>query len=115
MDLRLNTRVDGASAVVSVGGEIDNFTAPQLWDALVAVFDAGAQLGVVDLSETDFLDSSALGVLVGVSKRLIGTSSSLLIVCPKPHLRRLFEISHLDEVIGVFDSLDAATAQQRGA
>ena len=112
MDLRLVTRVTGDSTVVAVGGEIDNFTAPQLWDAL---FDAGAMHAVVDLSQTDFLDSSALGVLVGISKRQQGAGGRLSIVCPKPHLRRIFDISHLDDVIPVYDTLEAATEQSRPA
>jgi anti-sigma B factor antagonist len=115
MDLRLNSYVEGACVVVSVAGEIDNYTAPLLWDAMVDAFDAAPRAGIVDLSETDFLDSSALGVLVGISKRQQGNGAGLTIVCPKPHLRRLFQISRLDEVIPVCDTLEAAVANsQRG-
>ena len=115
MELRLNTRTAGESTVVAVGGEVDNSTAPQLWDALVQAFDGGAAIGIVDLSETEFLDSSGLGVLVGIGKRQAGTGSVLHVVCPRPQLRKLFEISHLDEVIPLFDSVDDAARSARSA
>jgi anti-sigma B factor antagonist len=108
MDLQLATRIerDGA-AVVSVRGEVDNDTAPQLRDALSAAFGGGASRVVVDLTETDFLDSSGLGALVGVSKQN-ADRGPLVLVCPKPNLRKLFEISRLDEVLPVHDTLAAA-------
>jgi anti-sigma B factor antagonist len=111
MHLRLVTReVDGAT-VVGVGGEIDNYTAPQLRDALSEALDGGATRLVVDLTDTDFLDSSALGVLVGVSKLRSPAGHSVVIACPNPQLRRLFQISRLDEVIRVCDSVDTAVVQ----
>jgi anti-sigma B factor antagonist len=110
MDLRLETRTEGDSTVVGVGGEVDNYTAPQLWDALIAAFDEGAQIGIIDLTDTDFLDSSGLGVLVGMSKRQAANGGSLRVVCPKRQLRKLFAISHLDELIPVFDTLEGAAS-----
>ena len=111
MDLQLSTQDerDGA-VVVSVRGDIDNDTAPQLRDALSAAFGNGASCVVVDLSETDFLDSSGLGALVGASKQN-ADRGPLLVVCPKPHLRKLFAISRLDEVLPVHDSLPDALAR----
>jgi anti-sigma B factor antagonist len=108
MDLQLDTRRDGDTVVVGVQGEIDNFSAPQLRAALAEAFERGARLTVVDLTATDFLDSSALGALVGVTKQQQGTDGKLVVVCPKPHLRKIFEIAHLDEVIGVYDDLATA-------
>jgi anti-sigma B factor antagonist len=108
MDLQLTTRhLDGAT-VVGVAGEIDNYTAPELRDALIAAFEAGARVVVVDLSDTAFLDSSALGALVGIEKRQQGTGSELRVACPTPRLRKLFDISRLDEVIRVADSVAEA-------
>ncbi len=51
--------------VVAVRGEIDLFTAPELKKTLADAIENGAARVVVDLSETTFLDSTALGVLIG--------------------------------------------------
>ena len=108
MDLQLTTRREGAdSAVVAVSGDIDNDTAPQLREALVNAFSGGAKRVVVDLSTTDFLDSSGLGALVGVSKEY-ARDGELVLVCPRPQLRKLFHISRLDEVLAVHDDLGTA-------
>lgn len=106
---RLESSPDGAT-VVEVTGDIDNFTAPQLRDELLAAQAAGARVIVVDLTPTDFLDSSALGALVGVERALGASGAVLRIVCPKPHLRRVFEITRMTEVLPLYDSVEAATA-----
>lgn len=108
MHLQLTRRDEGAgTTVVEVGGEIDNDTAPQLRMALSGAFHDGATRVVVDLSATNFLDSSGLGALVGVNKEY-GDRASLVLVCPKPQLRKLFEISRLDEVLTVHGDLATA-------
>jgi anti-sigma B factor antagonist len=107
MYLDLASRREGDTAVVSVGGEVDNDTAPELREALSAAFADGARRVVVDLSGTDFLDSSGLGALVGVSKAN-AAQGTLVLVCPKPQLRKIFQISRLDEVLAVHPDLDSA-------
>jgi anti-sigma B factor antagonist len=110
MDLQLATRHEGDHAVVvSVRGEVDNDTAPQLREALSAARGDGARRVVVDLSETDFLDSSGLGALVGASKEQ-AERTPLVLVCPKENLRKLFEISRLDEVLQIYPNLPTALA-----
>jgi len=107
MDLQLATRREGDAAVVSVGGDVDNDTAPQLRQAIGTAFNDGADRVVVDLTETDFLDSSGLGALVGASKEHVG---ELVLVCPRPQLRTLFEISRLTEVFEIYDDVASALA-----
>jgi anti-sigma B factor antagonist len=108
MELQVSARREGADAtVVAVRGDIDNDSAPALREALVAAFAAGAKRVVVDLTTTDFLDSSGLGALVGVSKEY-ARDGELVLVCPRPQLRKLFKISRLDEVLAVHPDLESA-------
>ena len=57
-------------AVVHVHGEIDLYTAPQLWETLDAAIAGTPHELVIDLSDVTFLDSSGLAVLVRAHKRL---------------------------------------------
>ena len=107
MDLQLATRREGDAAVISVGGDVDNDTAPQLREAIATAFTGGARRVVVDLSATDFLDSSGLGALVGASKEHSG-EGELTLVCPRPQLRKLFEISRLNEIFEIHDDVASA-------
>ncbi len=62
--------IDAERHVVAVRGEIDLFTAPELKQVLAESIEAGRNRIIVDLTETTFLDSTALGVLIGAVKRL---------------------------------------------
>ncbi len=108
MDLRTDT-VRGTVTVVTVDGDVDMSTAPELEERLIGLSDGGALNLVVDLTEVDFLDSSALGVLVGVHKRVTAAGGTIRLVCGHPRIERIFAITRLTEVIPVFESLDAAT------
>src|SRR5689334_11709754 len=106
--------VDNAS-IVTLRGEIDAFSAPSLRDDLrQLVEDAGALVVVVDLEAVTFLDSSALGALVGVFRRLRERDGRLLIVQPRTAAGRIFELTGLDAVLDLFAdravALSAASA-----
>lgn len=90
--------LDDTTHLVSIGGEADLHAASELRAALVGAIDAGALTVIVDLSETTFIDSSALGVLVGALKRLRPSGGQLSLVIADPNVRRIFEITLLDRV-----------------
>lgn len=100
-------------AVVAVTGQADLHTAPELRAALADAVDSGAPTLIVDLSETTFIDSMTLGVLLGALKRVTAAGGRLGIVCPDRHVRRVFEITSLDRVLALFATLDEAIAGVR--
>ena len=94
--------------VVAVAGEVDIFTAPELKRAIAAAIDGGARAVVVDLTETRFLDSTALGVLIGAVKRLRPLDGRLLIVNTEPSTAKTFEITGLDQIFTIVGTRDEA-------
>ena len=96
--------------VVAVNGEIDRWTAPRLREELVTLIGDGVSRVVVDLDQVDFLDSTALGVMVGAHKRLVAAGGGLLLVCSKPRILRVLEVTGLDRVLALHDSVGAAVA-----
>lgn len=109
MDLSLQTHEAGAWTVVSVGGEIDVYTAPKLREAVIELVNDGRYNLVVDVEQVDFLDSTGLGVLVGGLKRVRANGGSLRIVCTQERLLRIFGITGLTKVFAIHDSIAAAT------
>ena len=95
-------------ALVVVCGELDIYTAPRLHEALDAGIAAGVRNLVVDLSEVAFIESTALGVLVAATKRLQSGDGALAIVCPDEKMRRIFQITGLDQVFAMHTSRDEA-------
>lgn len=108
-------RVGEARCVVTLGGEVDLHTAPELRDRLGAAVDEGCREIVVDLTDVTFIDSMTLGVLLGVLKRLRQRSGELKVVVSDPSLRRIFEITLLDSVFALFDTRAAALASSEGS
>jgi anti-sigma B factor antagonist len=102
--------VDPSTQVVAVRGEIDLFTAPELKTALGEAIEAGKSRIVVDLGETTFLDSTALGVLIGTVKRLRGNDGRLTIVNVDQNIAKTFEITGLDQIFTIRGSRDEALA-----
>jgi len=98
---------------VEVVGEVDLLTAPSLKEALVEVIGLGATGVLVDLSKATFIDSTTLGVLMGAVKRLRLAGGELAISCHDPNIRKIFEITLLDRVFGIFDTPDAAIKHLR--
>ena len=78
--------------------EADLHVAPDLRDRISSAISDGAHELVVDLTETTFVDSMTLGVLLGGMKRLRANGGRLRLVVARPDVRRIFEITLLDRV-----------------
>jgi anti-sigma B factor antagonist len=100
--------LDASRHVVAVAGEIDLFTAPELKAALSDALESGRNRIVVDLSETTFLDSTALGVLIGAVKRLRSRDGVLTIVNTDSNIAKTFEITGLDQIFVIRSTRDEA-------
>ena len=110
MDLSLNSRQAGDYTIVEIAGEIDVYTAPQLRQCLADLGDSGQHRLLIDLEKVDFLDSTALGVLVGGLKRARAQDGSLAIVCTQERLLKIFRITGLTKVFDIHDSVESAVA-----
>lgn len=104
----VRTERDDGTAVVTVAGQADLHTAPELREAIGDAIDRGNHRLVVDLSEATFVDSMTLGVLLGALRRMTAIDGRLVIVCPDPHLQRVFQITSLDRVLTLVDTLSEA-------
>ncbi|MFC7490027.1 MULTISPECIES: anti-sigma factor antagonist [unclassified Knoellia] len=94
--------------IVTVSGEVDVYTAPQLRSALEERIAAGQIALIVDLQDVGFLDSTGLGVLVGRLKAVRKLNGWLRVVCTNERIIRIFGITGLDKVIPIHDTVDAA-------
>jgi len=109
MDSVTTIELVGDVYVVTLRGEIDAFTAPSLREDLRhLVEDTGAVSVVVDLEAVVFLDSSALGALVGTLRRLRERDGQLRIVQPGTAASRIFELTGLDAVLDLYPDRAAA-------
>lgn len=100
----------GGFPVVSIKGEIDVYSAPQLKDALTELIRPDSRAVVVDLTEVGFLDSTGLGALVAARTSATDADIRLPIVSDRDRILKLFRITGLDGVFEIYSSVDAAVA-----
>ncbi|WP_043678657.1 STAS domain-containing protein [Nocardia vulneris] len=103
--LRTHLEQDAATAVLTVGGEVDAASVPLLRAGIEEALDAGPDVLVVDLSDVGFFGSAGLSALLFA---LDSVPRRELRVVASPQVRRPIEVTGLDQVLTVFDTLDAA-------
>jgi anti-anti-sigma factor len=101
---------EGDVRVFRVKGDVDFGVAPQLKRRITSRIEAGDRQVVVDLSAAGFVDSTAIGVLVGALRRLIDQGGSLVLVCDNGNIRNIFETVGLENVIPLHSSDEDALA-----
>jgi anti-sigma B factor antagonist len=80
---------------------------------LVDSLEGPANRLVVDLSLTTFMDSTALGVLVGI-KRSLDEDNQLAVVCARRNVLKIFEFAGIDGAFAIFPTLEEALAHVQG-
>jgi anti-sigma B factor antagonist len=103
--LLLQYRLDGGVAVVTVTGELDVSTSGLLREGLLRVLTDENHRGlVVNLARVNFIDSTGIGVLVGVWHRVRAMNSSLALAAPSPRARGILDTTGLTKAFSVYDS-----------
>ena len=103
-------QLGGDAYVISLAGEVDLYTAPEFKQQLLEVIGQGGKQVVVDFTNTTFIDSTTLGVLVGGVKRLRTNDGQLALVCSDRNITKIFEITGLDRVFTIYPTRDEAVA-----
>jgi anti-sigma B factor antagonist len=117
MNFDINTEELGNDAfVIALSGEVDLYTAPEFKQQLLDVIGRGGKEVVVDLSDTTFIDSTTLGVLVGGVKRLRPNGGQLTLVCSDRNITKIFEITGLNKVFPIYETrVEAVESLGQGA
>ena len=95
---------------ISVRGELDLSTAPQLEGPLDEALDGGSGSVPIDLSQCEFIDSTGIALIVRAWQRLnSGENGRALVLCSQnDQVRRVLEITGLELSIPVHQTRDEA-------
>lgn len=111
MNFKMDTRTAAQELpVIELEGEVDVYTAPQLKQQMISMLEGGAGNLIVNLTKVDYLDSTALGVLIGGLKRMREMDGNMVLVCPSPRIRRVFEITGLDKIFDIYNTEEDAVS-----
>jgi len=104
MNFEIKTDELGDDAyVISLAGEVDLYTAPEFKQQLLDVISQGGKNVIVDFSNTTFIDSTTLGVLVSGLKRLRLQGGQLALVITDRSILKIFEITGLDRIFSIHE------------
>jgi len=92
--------------VIHLAGELDLYNADEIRSALATAMDGGAARIVIDMADVEFVDSTALGVLIEARSKL--GADGLRLAAPQLETRRTLQVSGLDRHLAVHDSIDDA-------
>ncbi len=112
-------QLDGGISAITVQGELDMNTAPQLEQKLEeALADSGA-LVMLDLSQCEFIDSTGIALIVRswqlLDREAGGEGKGRLVLCSHNHqVRRLLKITGVESSISMHERRDEALAELRG-
>src|SRR3989304_5398881 len=90
-------RQRGIATVVALAGEVDLHHTPEVHKALVAACERKPQMLVVNLGSVTYLDSSGIGTLVEVFRRVNGFGGKLVLCGLNDRVHSVFEITKLDK------------------
>lgn len=100
--------LDGA-VVLSVSGEIDLVTAPQLGESINAAMAQEPPTLVVDLSNVDFLASAGMAVLLGCNQKAKGKIRFRVVAAGNATFRPM-ELTGVPDEIAIFPTREEALA-----
>ena len=108
-------RRDPPAAVVTLVGEHDAYSAERLESELTILLDGGRRI-VVDLRETEFIDSTTLSVLLRARLRAETSSLGFALLLPDleyTQVHQILDLTGLAPTFAIFEQLDAALTAVR--
>jgi anti-sigma B factor antagonist len=100
--------------VVRAAGEIDLAVEGQLQEHLRGLMDRGVKYLIVDLAEVTFLDSSGIQALIAAQGRARTAGGDLVVASASDNVRKIFQITGVTEVFGLYATVDEAYARTAG-
>ena len=106
---RWPVRWAGKTVIVEFPAEVDVNNAGRIRALLMSlVTESGAQVVVVDMAGTTFCDSAGVTALATAHRKAAAQGAKVKVVAVTAPVLRVFELTGLDQVLGVFGSMTAA-------
>jgi len=108
--MAFTVRKQGGVLVIDVDGQLIVGNRQDLKQRVLDALDAGDRKFLIDFTRTGYIDSSGLGVLVSLSKKIRDEGGDLRLAGLNEDLKTLFELTKLDTLFAITDSADQALA-----
>ncbi|MEM6284678.1 MAG: STAS domain-containing protein [Chloroflexota bacterium] len=110
--MEIQTRTQHTVHILEITGRLEAFTVTALRDEQTRLLDSGAQQFIVDLSQTEFMDSAGMSALVSLLKRARGAGGDVVLVEPtQPATKRILTLTRFDKVFQITATVADALEQ----
>lgn len=106
----VETIASGRCLGARVSGAMDWVTDPVFRPQFKELLSRGGRFIVLDLSDVSFCDSAGLNVLLGIWRQADASGAVLVLACVPEPLRRIFEMTAVDQLLRVYDTVTEAEA-----
>ena len=104
LDFKITTSETNSVPVISVDGEIDIYTSPRLTESIGSAMVNHPKAVVLNLENVHYIDSTGLGAIALSAENLSTQGGRLNVVCTKPQLVKIFEVSGLNQKnVNIYD------------
>ncbi|WP_042277526.1 STAS domain-containing protein [[Clostridium] dakarense] len=103
MSININSKLDSQNSFwdINLEGELDVSTADKLKEYLHGLVEQEVVDMKINLSSLEYIDSTGLGVMIGVLKKLRTNDKEIYIINPKSNVKKIFTITGLDKIFKV--------------
>ena len=99
--------------VVHVNGSLTVATAQEFFSQMVSYLEGGDSNFLLEMSSVDFVDSTGLGTIVRLAKRVREAKGELRVCDPQPKILELLELTRLDKILPIFKTQEEALEDLR--
>jgi anti-sigma B factor antagonist len=108
MQFESSYELDGSVFVVKIPKYLSADISEEFKNFLDDIVDSGNYRIIIDLSEAEYVDSSGLGALVSRLAHCRSLQGDIRLAYPSEFMYSLLKITHLDQVLKLYASLDEA-------
>jgi len=110
-NVKMTVRKEGdTTSIIDIEGDVTGFAENVLMDAYTQATTGGAKTILLNFSKLDYMNSSGIGLLVTVLIRAQRQGQRLLACGLTEHYRQIFELTRLDDAIGIYGTEQEALA-----
>ena len=114
MDLNISIRRKEKYAIVEITGEIDLYNVKQLKEQVAQEMEDNDQHHLImDLGKVKYIDSTGLGIIIGIKRRCVESNGELALVFDSQRITTLFTITGLHNVFTIYKTMEEAEAKFR--
>jgi anti-sigma B factor antagonist len=111
MSIRIKYEED--YVIVLPDEEIEVYNISEIKEVLFDIIEKGNRRLIMDMSRVEYIDSSGLGVLVSVLKKVKHAEGKLVLISPKSSVKQILSLTNLDKVFNIQDNLENAVEAVR--